>query len=74
MISVVHAVSGCDTTSRVFGTGKSAVLKKLKNEFFARQASVFSDSRVTPDEIVAAGEKLLVALLNGKEIEELNIL
>ena len=74
MLPVIHAVSGCDTTSRVYGIGKSASLKKLKSPFFVRQASVFLNSRSTSDEIVNAGKKLLVALFGGKECDELNTL
>ena len=80
LLPIIHAVSGCDTTSRVYGIGKSASLMKLKCPFFVRQASVFLNSRSTPDEIVNAGEKLPVALFmdlplfGGKEWDELNTL
>ena len=30
MLPFIHAVTGCDTTSRIFGIGKAAALKKLK--------------------------------------------
>ena len=36
-----HALLGCDTTSRVHGNGKGAVLKQLRNsEDFSIQAEV----------------------------------
>ena len=38
----VHAVTGCDTTSRLFGVGKSTDLKRLKNnKVFAEEAALF---------------------------------
>ena len=41
-ILFVHAFLGCDTTSRLFGIGKAAGLKLVKeNEIFREQAEVF---------------------------------
>ena len=30
-ISVIHAMSGCDTTSKLYGIGKSTVMKKINH-------------------------------------------
>ena len=54
---------GCDTTSRIHGTGKSIAFRKL--EHFQDQARVFSGTAAAEDEVVAAGEKALVCLYNG---------
>ena len=74
LLPIIHTVSGYDTTSRVYGNAKSVSLKKVKSPFFVREASVFLNSKSTPDEIVNAGGKLLVALFGGKECDELNTL
>ena len=58
----LHAILGCDTTSRVHGIGKAAALKKYVNSLhFREQAKVFNSSS-TVDDIVAAGENALVYL------------
>jgi hypothetical protein len=37
-LPAIHAITGCDTTSRMFEIGKSAALKKLKIlKYFQRQ-------------------------------------
>ena len=66
-----HAVLGCDTTSRVFGIGKSVFLKKIKSSpFFRQQAEVFKDPQATRDAVIIAGENALVYLFNGKPGEK----
>ena len=69
-ILFVHAVLGCDTTSRIFGIGKSTALKKLcSNPHFSRQAEVFNLplTETSVDDVVTAGERALVCLYNGKD-------
>ena len=36
LLPLVHAMSGCDTTSRMFGIGKGFTLKKLEESLFLR--------------------------------------
>ena len=68
-----HALLGCDTTSRLFGIGKPTALKKLQtSEYFREQASYFLHPDSTRKEIITAGEKALVCLLNGKHDETLD--
>ena len=74
LLSVVHAMSGCDTTSRVFGIEKSSALKKLKSKHFVEQANTFLNKEATTKEIKGAGENLLVVLYNGREGERLDTL
>ncbi len=65
-ILFIHALLGCDTTSRLYGIGKGVALQKISNAQFSQQADVFSQS--DPDEmeeIITAGEKALVCLYNG---------
>ena len=66
-ILFVHAISGCDTTSRLFGIGKGSVLKNLQADHdFSEQVQTFSQPLLTKDAMAAAGEKALVLLYNGK--------
>ncbi|KAL9983208.1 hypothetical protein ACROYT_G005347 [Oculina patagonica] len=70
-----HAILGCDTTSRVFGIGKSMSLKKIESSaFFRKQAEVFKDPQATRDAVIAAGEIALVCLYNDKPGEKLDVL
>ena len=65
----VHALLGCDTTSRVFGIGKGAALNKICSiQYLCAQAETFyCDFKDTcVDDMVTAGEKSLVTLYNGK--------
>jgi len=65
-------ISGCDTTSRVYGIGKVAALKKYANSLhFREQAKVFN-SPSTVHDIVIAGENALVFLYGGKPGEKLD--
>ncbi len=74
-ILFIHAVLGCDTTSRLFGIGKRVALKKaLDSPYFCLQASVFSDEFAERTAIVSAGENSLVCLYGGKPEENLDIL
>ena len=70
----LHAITGCDTTSRLYGVGKATVLKKFENALqFKEQANVFSCHSAVSD-VVTAGEKALVSLFGGKPGLGLNAL
>ena len=70
-----HAILGSDTTSRLFGIGKGAIVKKFKTNAALQQAAdVFNLVSFTPNDIESAGEKALVAIYNGKKEETLNTL
>ena len=69
----LHALLGCDTTSRLFGIGKAAVLKKFKTNATLQQAAKVLDSfSATPEVIESAGETALVVMYNGKKKQSLN--
>ncbi len=73
-ILFLHAVLGCDTTSRFFGIGKGTALKKFKSSgHFRERAKVFNESASSQD-IIAAGEQVLVSIYNGKPGEILDSL
>ena len=62
----LHAMTGCDTASRLYGVGKATALKKFENvPCFREQANTFSCHSALSD-VVAAGDEALVALLGGK--------
>ena len=70
----LHAILGCDTTSRLYGICKATALKKYVNSLhFREQAKVFN-LHSTVDDIVAAGENALVSLYGGKPGEKLDSL
>ena len=70
-ILVAHAFTGCDTASRIYGIGKSAVLQHLAKQQFLNTIQVFGRSDATQDEIVQAGENTFKMLLGAKTENEL---
>lgn len=61
----IHAISGCASTSHLFGTGEGMALKKINNYTkFLEQAKVFSQSQenVGKGIIIAAGEKASITV------------
>ena len=66
-ILFVHAFLGCDTTSRLFGIGKAAGLKLVKeNEAFREQAKVFRSVNSSKDQVIAAAQKAMTIVQKGK--------
>ena len=64
----LHAILGCDTTSRPYGIGKAASLKKYgESVYFQDQAKVFDIPGSTQAEVATAGENALVVLYGGKQ-------
>ena len=63
----MHALLGCDTTSRVHGIGKPAALKKiLTSDCFLALAQAMSRGPGTPnEEIIGAGEQALVCIMEN---------
>ena len=67
-----HAISGCDTTSRMMNIGKSLPVKLLrKSTLFQKIADVFMAAN-THQETEEAGEKAVVLLYGGEEKDSLN--
>ena len=56
----LHALLGCDFTSRLFGIGKIVARKKLKQ--LEQYAEVFFDPESSKENIASAGEKSIVAI------------
>ena len=60
-ILFVHALLGCDTTSRVFGIGKPVALKQVQNNVdFQQYTDLFTKDGAAKKYIIDAGEKALV--------------
>ena len=64
----VHAYSGCDSTSRIFGIGKKAVFHKLlkSDPVMNSCASTFILGNNSSDDISDLGEGLMISLFGGK--------
>ncbi|KAK3732581.1 hypothetical protein QZH41_004976 [Actinostola sp. cb2023] len=66
-ILFIHAILGCDTTSRLYGIGKGAAIKKYADsQYFREQAKVFDDFSSSVEKVATAGENALISLYNGK--------
>ena len=74
-ILFIHAVLGCDTTSRLFGIGKGTSLSKFKgSSLFREQAKVFHSDLASAHDVIDAGEKALVLIYNGTMTDTLDCL
>ena len=58
LLPFVHAVSGSDTTSRLYGVGKGAALCKLRSDSAFKEAAYVFSRQSSLEEIVAAGENV----------------
>ncbi|CAG2201846.1 unnamed protein product [Mytilus edulis] len=75
LLPFIHAFSGCDTTSRVFGLGKGALLKKVKSSAYLQDQSQLFLQKSSKDQVVKAGEEVLVDLYGGvQSVEGLDLL
>ena len=74
VLPVIHAITGCDTTSRLFGIGKGLVLKKVMgNQDLIEIAGKVFD--VDSSDVVAKfGIQLLIRMYGGFEFETLDIM
>ena len=72
-ILFMHAFLGCDTTSRIYGFGKNALMKKIKSDKNLMQAAeVFASPQSSASEVEKAGEQVMAILYNGKPDDSLN--
>jgi 5'-3' exonuclease len=75
VLPVMYALTGCDTTSRIFGIGKSAAIKKASNNTNIHDNCLaFLEENADPQHIIESGEKILVALYGGSSLEKINTL
>ena len=74
-ILFLHAILGCDTTSRIHGIGKGNALKKFREgSRFGELAKVFDSQSASKEDISAAGEEVLIILYNGKFERSIDLL
>ena len=67
VLPAVHALCGCDTTSRLYGIGKGAALRKVReDDGFLKCLETFCCQGGNKDTISSAGEKALVSLYGEK--------
>ena len=71
-ILFLHAFLDSDTTSRVYGYGKSALMKKLNNSKLMEAVETFHSSESLVPEIQSAGEKVFCVLYSAKRNESLH--
>ena len=68
-----HAFGGCDTASALFNQGKIKIADiLLKKPKLQDRTAVFMDPNAEPLEIEKAGEKMLVALYKGNDVQSLD--
>ena len=69
----LHAYTGCDTTSSIYGIGKGTVFKKLiSNQCLQDIASIFSSINQSKNEIIIVGEQTMSILFKGDLNQNLN--
>ena len=72
-ILLAHAFTGCDTTSRLYNIGKEKILKSAVLRKACEEAAVVFYSPVSSkNEIALAGQMLLLALYNRKNVATLD--
>ena len=72
MLQHVFSACRCDTTSRPYGTGKAASLKKYGESVYF-QDQLFDIPGSTQAEVATAGENALVVLYGGKQGDFLSL-
>ena len=72
-ILLIHALLGCDTTSRIYGVNKASSFKQVFNdEEFCKNVDVFCSQVANTTDVINAGEKLLLVILGAKTEKSLD--
>ena len=74
ILPFVHAISGCDTTSRLFGVGKGKSIKKASNDIYFKECTDKFMNTNSKEEASRIGKEALVGLYNGVPLEGMNLL
>ena len=70
---MIHAITGCDSTSSLYGLGKASVMKKIvRSDSASRCADVLACFSAGHEEVVQVGLQLLSILYGGKPEDSLN--
>jgi hypothetical protein len=74
-ILVIHAISGCDTTSALFGIGKRSAYRKLKSmPKIVELTEILSNAKSLDKQVSAAGQQMVLCLYGASNGETLNAL
>ena len=65
MLPFLHAITGCDTTSRMFGVGKGVALKKLISDDHLKDQAVLFNSNATKSDKINQEKKRSVVYIMG---------
>lgn len=72
-ILAIHALSGCDTTSAVFGHGKGTVFRQIVQSPDSLQLTdILGCAEATHEAVFEAGKRLLIMLYGGSSSDSLN--
>lgn len=73
LLPIIHAFTGCDSTSRIYGVGKKKAFQKLLNgeSSLISCAEGFNKTKQTKSTIEELGNLLMVNLFSGKPSETL---
>lgn len=74
LLPVIHSLTGCDTTSKPFGTGKAAALKKRSTIYIQETLNTFCDIYASTERILQSGSEVISSLYGGVPHEGLDIL
>ncbi|GBO42294.1 hypothetical protein AVEN_138001-1 [Araneus ventricosus] len=70
-IHFLHAISGCGTTSGLYGKGKLQAVKLLnRSEYLQDFPEIFNNPKSTYSDIERAGERFIIASYNNTKKEE----
>lgn len=70
-ILFIHAFSGCDTVSAIFGMGKNRIINVLKQNRQLREGlKFFKNPNPSKNQIATSGENVIIALYGGKESDD----
>jgi len=71
-LPLIHAISGCDATSAMYGHGKASVFRKIDRSSALDLSATMSDAGSHQESVSAAGLKLISMIHEGKPDESLN--
>lgn len=74
LLPFIHAISGCDTTFRMFGIGMGAAYKKFKSSVYIQDLAQKIMTYSSKEDVVQAGEEIVACLYGGVENKGLDLL
>ena len=74
VLPVIHGITGCDTTSKLFGIGKGSALKKFADSSVLKEVAYVFLKESSKEDVLRAGEFLITSLYGGAQSEGLDIL